>query len=143
MIGNGRLSTTGEAVDAMAFDVLDPTLVGIPDRVVMTDPGSAPPRFRSVGFLFTEPAGRFWIIESVSQTDQDELESLAGCTECEGSWTVVPLPRGIRGLLIEGPIASSIMWLESGRRFDVVGPSEGFDGAALIDVASKTIRSEP
>jgi hypothetical protein len=143
MIVNGRASTVEEARDAMAFRVIVPSLVGVPDRIVITDPESGPPRFRLVGFVFEDPViGRFWIIEALSQTTQEELESLAGCTGCEGSWSAVQLPRYNRGLLIEGDIATSIIWLDSGRRFEAVGPSGVFDGPAAIDVASKTIRSE-
>jgi hypothetical protein len=146
LIANGVSSTEERATREMQFDLLVPSLLGDPTRIVITAPASAPPKFRLTGFVYDSPArGRFWVIEAISQTTQGELESLASCepaTGCEGSWTVVPLPRGIRGLLIEGPVATSVIWLEADRRFDVIGPSETFGGSFATEVASNVILSE-
>jgi hypothetical protein len=146
LIGNGVPSTEARAAREMQFDLLVPSLLGDPVRIVITSPESAPPRFRLAGFVYDSPSrGRFWVIEAISQTTQTELESLASCdpaTGCEGSWTMVRLPRGIRGLLIEGPVATSVIWLETDRRFDVLGPSETFDGSVATDVASNVVLSE-
>jgi hypothetical protein len=146
LIGNGVTSTEARAEREMGFDLLVPSLLGEPARIVITAPESAPPKFRLTGFVYDSPShGRFWVIEAVSQTTQGELESLTSCDPaagCEGSWTIVGLPRGIRGLLIEGPVATSVVWLESDRRFDVIGPSETFDGSFATQVASDVISSE-
>jgi hypothetical protein len=146
LIVNGVPSTEARAAREMQFDLLVPSLLGDPVRIVITAPESAPPRFRLTGFVYDSPSGgRFWVLEAISQMTQTELESLASCdpaTGCEGSWTMVPLPRGIRGLLIEGPVATSVIWLETDRRFDVVGPSETFDRSFATEVASNVVLSE-
>jgi hypothetical protein len=146
LIGNGVASTEARAAREMQFDLLVPSLLGDPVRIVITAPESAPPKFRLTGFVYDNPSrGRFWVIERISEMTQTELESLASCdpaTGCEGSWTMVPLPRGIRGLLIEGPVATSVIWLETDRRFDIVGPSETFDGSFATEVASNVVLSE-
>jgi hypothetical protein len=147
MFVNGVTSTVAEAKRETGFDVLVPSLLGEPARIVITSPGSSPPRFRPAGFVYEDPThGTYWVIEEVSQTSQEELESLTECepaADCEGSWTLAQLPRGIRGVLVEGPIATSVMWLEGERRFDVVGPSETFDGPFATEVASNVVLSEP
>jgi hypothetical protein len=146
LIANGVPSTEARAAREMQFDLLVPSLLGDPVRIVITSPESAPPRFRLTGFVYDSPSrGRFWVIERISEMTQTELESLASCdpsTGCEGSWTMVPLPRDIRGLLIEGPVATSVIWLETDRRFDIVGPSETFDGSFATEVASNVVLSE-
>jgi hypothetical protein len=147
MFVNGRTSTVAEAKREMGFEVLVPSLLGEPARVVITSPDSSPPRFRLTGFIYEDPThGLYWVIEEVSQTSQGELESLTECDPaagCEGSWTIAELPRGIRGVLVEGPIATSVMWLEGVRRFDVVGPRKQFDGSFATEVASDVVLSEP
>jgi len=147
MIVNGVESTVAEAKREMGFEVLVPSLLGEPARVVITSPDSSPPRFRLTGFVYDDPThGTYWVIEEVSQTSQGELESLTECDPaagCEGAWTIAELPRGIRGVLVEGPTASSVMWLEGVRRFDVIGPSETFDGSFATEVASNIVMSEP
>jgi hypothetical protein len=145
LIGNGVTSTAARAEKEMGFDLLVPSLLDDPARIVITAPESAPPEFRLAGFVYDSPShGRYWVIKAVSQTSQGELESLTSCDAgCEGSWTIVGLPRGIRGLLIEGPVATSVVWLETGRRFDVIGPSETFDSSFATQVASDVISSQP
>jgi len=147
MIVNGMTSTVGEAKREMGFEVLVPSLLGEPARVVITSPDSSPPRFRLTGFIYEDPEyGTYWVIEAVSETSQGELESLTECDPaagCEGSWTIAELPRGIRGVLVEGPITTFVMWLEGERRFDVIGPSETFDGSFATEVASNVVLSEP
>jgi hypothetical protein len=146
LIGDGVTSTEAKAEHAMGFDLLVPLLLGDPARIVITAPAAASPEFRQAGFVYDDPShGRYWVIEAVSQTTQEELESLTSCDPaagCEGSWTIVGLPRGIRGLLIEGPVATSVVWLETDRRFDVIGPSETFDSSFATQVASDVISSE-
>jgi hypothetical protein len=146
-ITSGRTGTESEAAAAMPFEVIVPRIDGGPQRIVFTPPESAPLGSRHVEFLFTDRKfGRFHLIEEVSQTNQRELEGLARCSwldGCEGSWKVVDLPRGIRGVLIDGPTANSMIWLEGTTRFDLLGPSETFDPLAAILVASVTIRTQP
>lgn len=147
MIVNGVTSTAAEARREMGFELLVPSLLGEPTRIVIASPDSAPARFRLTGFVYEAPSGgTYWVIEGVSETSQRELESLTECeptTGCEGSWTIAELPRGIRGVLIEGPIATSVIWLDRDRRFDVRGPSGTFDGASAIEAASNVVLSEP
>lgn len=147
MFVNGVTSNVAEARLEMGFDLLVPSLLGKPARIVITSPEASPPRLRLAGFVYEDPEhGTYWVIEAVSQTTQRELESLTECDAaagCEGSWTIVELPRGIRGVLVEGPIATSVLWLEGERRFDVIGPSEKFDGSFATEVASNVVLSEP
>jgi hypothetical protein len=141
-IVNGRTGTEEEAAAAMPFEVIAPHINGGPQRIVFTPPESTPPRAREVAILFADPKlGRFHIIESVSQTTQQEIEDLAPCAACEGSWKVVQLPRGIRGVLFDGPVTTGMIWLDGTTRFDLVGSSETFDPLAAILVASVTIRT--
>jgi hypothetical protein len=146
-IVNGVESTVAEAKREMGFELLVPSLLGEPARVVISSPDSSPSEVQVTGFVFDDPThGTYWVIEQVSQTSQGELESLTECDPaagCEGSWTIAELPRGIRGVLVEGPVATSVMWLEGVRRFDVVGPSETFDGSFATQVAANVVLSEP
>lgn len=144
-IVDGRIVTAEEAAHAMAFQVVVPHIDGGPQRIMITPPESAPPRFRNAAIMFSGPKlGRFNLIESMSQTTQQELEGLSRCSGgCEGNWELVDLPEGIRGVLFEGPATTGVIWLRKETRFDLVGPTETFDALAAILVASVTARTEP
>lgn len=146
LIVNGIPSTEAAAGSNMAFDVVVPSLLGEPTRVEITDPESAPAEFRVAGFAYDDPVhGRFWVLEAVAEMSQEELESWLVCDPkagCEGLWTLAVLPGGIRGVLIQGPTATSVVWLDAGRRFDVVGPAKTLNGTSAMDVASAVVKSE-
>jgi hypothetical protein len=65
MIGNGITSTEARAEREMGFDLLVPSLLGEPTRIVITAPEAASPEFRQAGFVYGGPShGRYWVIEA-------------------------------------------------------------------------------
>jgi hypothetical protein len=86
-----------------------------------------------------ESYGSFGMLQRTAQLAEAELLSWADCDPeagCEGTWTKVDLGGGRAGILIEGPEATSVVWLDGKVRFDVVGPSVTFAKQAALDVAS-------
>jgi hypothetical protein len=81
------------------------------------------------------------VVERKSETNQDELESLAkGCNAdegCEGRWYLQPLSNGANALFIVGPDGTSVgtMFLSNGVLFDVLGPTATFTPDAAQQVA--------
>ena len=140
---NGIPTTEGEAASHLAFDPVVPEALGEPLRLVMTTPDVAGTRKEDLAFavVYDHPDyGRFYIVQAVPQTTQAELESLAGCDPsqgCEGEWSLVTIRSGVTALLIEGPVANSVIWLEDGVRFDVVGPAETFSAEEVLEVANR------
>jgi hypothetical protein len=50
------------------FEVLVPSLLGEPARIVITSPESSPASFRLTGFVYDDPThGTYRVIEAVSQ----------------------------------------------------------------------------
>ncbi|GIV00729.1 MAG: hypothetical protein KatS3mg014_2344 [Actinomycetota bacterium] len=71
---------------------------------------------------------------------EEELRSWASCDPlagCEGSWTLMPIGEHEEGILIEGPPATSVVWLSGDVRYDVVGPSETFGRKAALEIAAE------
>jgi hypothetical protein len=145
IIVNGIPSTVELAESQMDFEVVVPTSLGTPAKVVITDPDSAPREFLSTGFVYDDPAlGQYWVLEGLAEMTQKDLESWLVCDPaagCEGTWTLAILPGGIRGVLIQGPVGTGVVWLDGGRRFDVRGPSETFTGKAALEVATEVVKS--
>jgi len=126
-------------------NLLIPTMLGSASRVVVTDPEAAPPDLRVTGFVYDdEKYGRYWVIQRANEMSQKELESWLDCDPaegCQGSWSLAILPRGIRAVLIQGPVATSVVWLDGDSRFDVIGPAETFSADSATDVAEKVVNS--
>jgi hypothetical protein len=143
LVNGVDVATRDEAAAELAFDPVVPKSLPPSDRMLMTDPeaGGVSKEHLAFALIYNHPEyGRFQVIERVSQTSQEELESLATTCDpakgCEGEWTLVDLRDGLRALSIRGPVATAIIWLESGIRFDVAGPSETFTKEASIAVAN-------
>jgi hypothetical protein len=77
---------------------------------------------------------------------QDQLEQLATCqpgeTGCstEG-WSLRPIRRGITGLVIYAPenmsVATSVMWLEDGIQYTLMGHRSTMTAARAIAIADQ------
>lgn len=135
-----EVSSVQSVMGQLAFTPVQPP-ASLGDAVgVFVSPPEIDLQERAIGWVYQSSTyGRFFITEEISQTTQQELESLAGCdpnTGCEGSWTVVTLQDGTRGLLIAGPASTGIVWLNGNLRFDVFGPPDTFTVSNATAVAN-------
>jgi hypothetical protein len=123
----------------LSFTPIEPKALGTPLSIFMTDPTMGPQDGRVVSFVYqSDLYGRFQVTEGVSQTTQAELEALAKCDPaagCQGAWSLVTVQQATTALLIAGPTATSIVWLDGDTRFDVVGPTETFSSESAMAVA--------
>jgi hypothetical protein len=124
------VATVALAGRYVAFAPLAPLELGSPKSVFVSDPQHVSRKDRVLSLVFNSPQyGRFTVNEQRSQTSQSELESLAGCDHqagCQGTWRIVSLGSGTRVLLVVGPIATSVTWLDGALRIDILGPSLTF-----------------
>jgi hypothetical protein len=120
------------AAPLLPFSPVTPSSkMGVPIKVVTTDPHRIDQSERSIVWLFNDPAGGvFWVAEGLTQVSQSQLEKEAtGCDHssgCEGEWSVTHIRNGVTALLISGPTATSVTWLDDGVRYDVLGPAQTF-----------------
>lgn len=135
------LATMEEARALVPFSVSLPDNLGPPVRLVVTDPDSAPSEMRAVAAIYDHATyGRFWVIVRISEMSEEELRSWAECDPvagCDGTWTLVPIRGGDQGILIEGPLATSVVWLSGDLRYDVVGPARTFGRTAALEMAAE------
>ena len=147
LVNGVNVSGVDEAVSLLGFEPRLPAELGNPVRLLITDPESAGMASRDFAAVYDHSTyGRFWIIERVSEMSKAELRSWAECDPaagCEGTWTLVTVGEGIEGILIEGPIATSVVWLVNDVRFDVVGPADTFVGKEALNVANLVEASTP
>jgi len=140
LVDGVSLAAVEEAQALVPFPVFLPDELGAPVRLVVTDPASAAPEMRAVAAVYDHATyGRFWVIVRISEMSEEELRSWAGCDPaagCEGSWTLVPFRGSDEAILIEGPLATSVVWLSGDLRYDVVGPAQTFGGTAALEVAA-------
>jgi len=145
LVIEGVTTSPAEAPSLVIVDVIVPTTLGGLSRMVVTATEAAPPELRVLGLVYDdEKFGRYWILERVNEMTQEELESWLVCDAkegCEGTWTLAKLPDGIRGVLIEGPLATSVVWLDGKTRFDVIGPASTFSAESAMTVADKVVNS--
>jgi hypothetical protein len=143
----GTLATSfHEARSGLAFDPHVPDL-GTPEAISILDPDSAGRLERSIAFVYSDAElGEYYVHESLPTMTQDQLEQLATCqpgeTGCstEG-WSLKPIRSGITGLVIYAPesvsVATSIMWLEDGIQYTLMGPRSTMTGAHAIAIADQ------
>jgi hypothetical protein len=116
------------AASLLTFQPIVPEALGSPTTIAINDPAEFPEGALGLGLEYFHPEfGHFWLMEEPTLMTQAELEGLAGCdpsTGCEGTWEVVELSQGIRGLLIAGSGSVGVMWLRDGVRFDLMGPPD-------------------
>lgn len=144
-----RFAASRDAARYVSFTPLLAVKLGRPTSIFVSDPGRVPRSDRAFSLVFDSTTyGRYDINEQVSHTNQQELESLVGCdhaTGCEGSWSVVEIGNGVRALLVAGPRATSVTWLDGTLRIDVLGPASTFSadaakriGRVLVEAARRT-----
>jgi hypothetical protein len=129
------------ANEALAFTGIVPKGLNSDPAIMITDPSAAPREDRSLGLVYDDPQfDRFYIVEVIPQTTQKELEYLAAscdpATGCQGSWSLVSLADEITALLIQGPVATSIVFLTPDVRIDIVGPAETLSGDEVTQIAN-------
>jgi hypothetical protein len=139
---SGVSVTSAEEAQALVpFPVFLPDELGAPARLEVTDPASAAPEMRVVAAIYDHATyGRFWILVGITEMSEEELRSWADCDPaagCEGSWTLVPIRGSEEAILIEGPLATAVVWLSGDLRYDVVGPAQTFGRAAALEVAAE------
>lgn len=146
LVNGVEVSTVDETLSLLQFEPRVPSELGDPARLLITDPTSAEVVFRDFAAVFDHPSyGRFWLIERVAELTQDELRSWSNCDPaagCEGVWTLVDIGPGTEGILIEGPVATSVVWLSTGVRYDVVGPAQTLTGEAALEIAGLVVSSD-
>ncbi len=139
LVNGVEVSGTQAASTLLPFVPRLPAELGDPGRVLVTDPASADREARVFAAMYDHPSyGRFWVIERVAEMTQEELRSWAECertTGCEGSWSLVTVGDGIEAILIEGPVATSVVWLSGQVSFDVVGPADTLTGKEAVEIA--------
>ena len=140
LAGAGVQIASDQAAQLLTFVPVDVAALGTPQATFVTNPDLSSPPGRVVAWTFDDPKyGTFDVVEEISQTTQAELESLARCdpsTGCQGSWTLVQLPTGPNGLLIQGSGSTAFIWLDHGMRFTVMGPPGIFAPASAEEIAS-------
>ena len=103
--------------------------------------GSVPDRARqAVAFVYDHKTyGRYIVVELPTAMKPEALaEMAAACqTGCEGSWTMIDLPNGLRGLLVAGPVSNGVVWVDGKVRFDLFGPAETFSVDAAKAMAAE------
>jgi hypothetical protein len=138
-VGSIEVATLSEAKTYLSFDPFVPTGISATPRLLVSTSGE-PGATGALALVYSDSDfGRFYTIEAVSQTNQSELESLAkDCGPTPGceAFSIVTLSNGTNALLIEGTVATSIVFLVGDVRIDVVGPSEAFTRDNAIAIAN-------
>ena len=145
LAGAGVQVPSGPAPTLLTFVPVDVSALGTPNGTFVTNPSLSTPPGRVIAWSFDHPKyGTFVVVEEISQTTQAELESLAGCdpgTGCQGSWSIVQLETGPKGLLVEGPASTAFIWLDRGMRLTVMGPPGVFSPASAEEIADTLQRA--
>jgi hypothetical protein len=87
--------------------------------------------------------GRFWVVESIAEITQDQLEGLTqhnGDPGNRATLSLVKLANGATALAIDGDTATSVEWLVDAKRevdIVVVGPNRSFSVESATDIANK------
>ena len=133
-----QLESVSQAPGRLVFDPAIPESLGEPSAVYV----HRTYRPQALGLVYDEsPYGRMLVIQEpvfTAQLDhQRELEGLAArcspATGCEGTWTIRHLASGARALLIANPpVVTGVIWLRSGVRFQVMGPSLDVEQALAV-----------
>jgi hypothetical protein len=143
----GTLATSfHEARSGLAFDPHVPDL-GTPEAISILDPDHVEKKDLSIAFVYVDPEiGEYYVHESLPTMTQDQLEQLATCqpgeTGCstEG-WSMQPIRSGIGALVIYASesvsVATSVMWLEDGIQYTLMGPRSTMTAARAIAIADQ------
>jgi hypothetical protein len=142
----GTIVPTAQDADAvLPFDAIVPK-VGLSPVAISVDHAD-PIADSSVAFVYDDSKiGTFFIQESEPTLTQKELEELAACqpaeTNCDTTgWSLEAIRNGKTALLIYAPtdrsIATSIVWLEDGLMFTVMGPRVSLTDTGAKDIAER------
>ena len=142
--GGVRVADLNEATPYLAFRPVVPRALGSPAKFFVN--GNKPDMTaKSLIWVYDQPVyGRFWVNESVAQTSQAWIDSLANNpTDCSVN-SVVTLRGGTRAaVLVPNPAAgdssgaASITWLDHGLLLDVLGFTDSFTKDRAIQVANE------
>jgi hypothetical protein len=127
-----RPDSLSSAEADLALTPVVPADLGDPAAISETDPSQTPKGDRALAFVYDDPkyGGRYYVEESVPTLTQKHLEDLATCqpgeTGCSTKgWSLVAIRHGLTALLIYAPSevseATSLMWIENGVMFIVMG----------------------
>jgi hypothetical protein len=147
-------SSVADAANRLSFQPVVPSGLGAPAAIVV-DPRSGGNSQLDVAFDNSAPDGTHWLIERTSEsaitlgedtTTQILAEYAQLCPSqpgaCPGqTWRMVPMNDGHEGLLIKGPAGTttSVIWVENGIFFNVIGPSDSFSADQATSVANSVI----
>jgi hypothetical protein len=115
--------------------------LGSPAKILLTE--GAELGEENLVLVYRDPSyGRYLVEESISQTDQDGLESSLKCDPsqgCQGSSFIVTLSDGRRAVVLTGEGSNGILWLAHGGTvlMDVYGPPDTFTAAAATAIANQ------
>jgi hypothetical protein len=141
-----RPDSLSSAEADLAFAPVIPEL-GDPSAISETNPSQTPKADRALAFVYDDPkyGGRFYVEELVPTLTQEHLEELATCqpgeTGCSTmGWSLFTIRDGVTALLIYAPSevseATSLMWIENGIMFIVMGPSNSSTDSDALAVAA-------
>jgi hypothetical protein len=131
----------------LAFPPIVPADLGDPVAISETDPSRTPKADRALAFVYDDPTygGRYYVEESVPTITQKHLEDLVTCqpgeTGCSTKgWSLVTIRHGLTALLIYAPSevseATSLMWIENGVMFIVMGPRDSLTDSDALSIAA-------
>jgi hypothetical protein len=130
------------ASEQVPFAPWMPVSIGKVRSIYVTDPSRVSLGERELALVYELPVlGSFVIMENASDATQAGLESLAGCDPtmgCEGAWELVTIRGQSTALLVAGPTVTTLLWLDSGVLYRVMGPAATFSPASAIAVANSS-----
>jgi hypothetical protein len=142
LTGGVIINSLQEAEGQLGFTPVEPTKLGTPKKILITDPASSERPDRAIAWVYDHPVfGRFFVAEAMTTLSQDDLEALVKCGEgeagCDSSgFSLVPIRGDVKALLNEGPVSVNITWLEASVIYRVAGPAETLSTADVIAIAA-------
>ncbi len=144
--GGGGVAVSSEdaAVQDLSFSPIFPKGFN-PDAIFVSDPTALPTDLRGVAYRVNDPqAGLFWIEEEATQGTNAGVLALASQCDpnqgCEGQFSDINLGNQQMALLIVGPVATSVLWVQSGVLITVEGPAASFTGDAATAAATNFVQ---
>jgi hypothetical protein len=111
-----------------------PTSLGMPQSIMVAS------YTRTLALIYQDPKlGRYWVEETVSQTSNTELQSMADCStpapDCDTDWFSTTLADGTPAIALPTP-NTALIFLHGSMRFDILGPADTFTTQDAVHVAN-------
>lgn len=135
------------AIPLLDFVPVSPRGLGPPTEIDVNNPARFNQEDRALGMVYDHfEYGPFWILESIAEMDQAQLEKFPEHNGEPGNtvtFTLVTVRQGITALLHEGPNTTAVEWLVSSELqtidIRVMGPSESFSRSEALAIAEKLV----